>query len=386
MTRVLERPRTGPAAHALVIGAGDYPHLNGGVGPLTPDHEGMGQLGSPPVSARAICDWLGSEFHHSDKPLASVRLLLSDPTDQRYTAPGTATTHTVDRAEIGPVTTAVGEWFADGDTDEENLLLFYFCGHGIAQGTEYALLLSDFGRDPGNSLDGAVDFHKLHLGMGACKAARQCYFVDACRSSSDQLIATEGYAGRVLRQPRPRPRSLALLEAPIYYATLGGHEAYARTGQVSVFTDALLRGLCGLGADDAEGDWRVDTTTLQKALGFCMGLAFDAGGRRVQVPQSGSQSTFFLNYLDHDPQAPVLVGCDPDDAIAEADLSCTDRNGAVISQRPPSGLPEPAYWRVDLPAGRYEFEASFPGGGRRSRQKSATVRPVYRRITLEVSS
>jgi hypothetical protein len=47
-----------PATHAIVVGVGAYPHLNGGTGVLTPDHDGMGQLSSPPVSAHMFAAWL----------------------------------------------------------------------------------------------------------------------------------------------------------------------------------------------------------------------------------------------------------------------------------------------------------------------------------------
>ena len=38
--------------HALVIGVGDYPHLNGGSNARTEHHDGMEQLTSPPIPAR----------------------------------------------------------------------------------------------------------------------------------------------------------------------------------------------------------------------------------------------------------------------------------------------------------------------------------------------
>uniref|UniRef100_UPI003AF71AAD hypothetical protein n=1 Tax=Thiolapillus sp. TaxID=2017437 RepID=UPI003AF71AAD len=68
-----------PATHAVVIGVGAYPHLNGGdPAALTDLHGGLGQLSSPPVSARTITDWLLDSFNNPDKPLASVSLLVSE--------------------------------------------------------------------------------------------------------------------------------------------------------------------------------------------------------------------------------------------------------------------------------------------------------------------
>jgi hypothetical protein len=72
------RPVQGPATHAIIIGVGRYPHLGNGDGPLTPNHDGMGQLTSPPHSARAVARWLIRSLHDPAKPLADVALLVSE--------------------------------------------------------------------------------------------------------------------------------------------------------------------------------------------------------------------------------------------------------------------------------------------------------------------
>ena len=76
----------GPATHALVVGVGAYPHLNGGSGRLSEQHDGMAQLTSPPLSARAFASWLLSEFKHPHKPLGSVALLLSESAPAPFAA------------------------------------------------------------------------------------------------------------------------------------------------------------------------------------------------------------------------------------------------------------------------------------------------------------
>ena len=77
------------AVHGLVIGIGDYPHLLGGSGPLTPSHDGMQQLSSPPVSARAVADWLIADFRHPERVVGSVALLLSENPAAPYVNPVT---------------------------------------------------------------------------------------------------------------------------------------------------------------------------------------------------------------------------------------------------------------------------------------------------------
>jgi hypothetical protein len=73
---VYSRRFNGAATHAIVIGVGHYPHLPGGKGrPKFRAHGGMGQLKSPPESARVIARWLIENYAHPDKPLATVSLL-----------------------------------------------------------------------------------------------------------------------------------------------------------------------------------------------------------------------------------------------------------------------------------------------------------------------
>ncbi len=90
MTLIYNTEIDGPATHAIVIGVGDYPHLLGGSGEMLPRNkcEYMGQLTSPPHSARKFADWLIQDYtNQQDKPLSSVELLLSDALSNEYKHP-----------------------------------------------------------------------------------------------------------------------------------------------------------------------------------------------------------------------------------------------------------------------------------------------------------
>jgi len=189
-SRVFEAQQPGAATHALIIGVGTYPHLLGGNGPTLADTQGLGQLTSPPVSACALADWLIGRFTNAERPLGSVRLLASiDAANQQNggVAP-----------RIDAIEQAANEWLVDGNTNPDNQLLFYFCGHGIGANGLLALLAEDFGSKPNNELDGAIDFARFHNGMNRCKAQYQCFFIDACRSNADLLAYGNGVAGRYL--------------------------------------------------------------------------------------------------------------------------------------------------------------------------------------------
>lgn len=369
----------GPAVHAIVIGVSAYPHLVGGIGRTTERNEGMGQLRSPAPSARATASWLIEELHDPNKPLATVALLLSESDPQPFRNPTTGEDHAVEAATMTNARQALGEWGARGQSADDRLL-FYYCGHGLGNGTKAALLLADFGANPYDPLESAIDFNNFWLGLEAVAAREQCFFIDACRANSETALGANGYMGSpifapdIINLPIPAPPPRV---APVYYSTVLGQDAYGRPDRPSPFTDALLRALKGAGSDNEEGDWRVSTTGLQRAIDFFMSRAFDAGARRVQVPATNNLTTLFLHHLDHEPEAVVFVGCRPEEANALAAFSYLSQ-GVVGANRAPA----PGDWEVVLLPGDYEFIADFPGGGYIRATKRWYVSPPYRKVPL----
>ena len=193
---VHEAPAQSPRTHAIVIGIGDYPHLVGGSGKLSVDNDGMGQLTSPPISARTFADWLIRFFHNPNKPLGTVALLVSERTPGKFVNPATRQEHEPMAATADNIVAAIADWKLRGDEHSENMLIFYFCGHGVSAGTEASLLASDFGANANNSLDGAIDLRRLILGLNQCMASEQIFFIDACRASSETLITSQS-SGRL---------------------------------------------------------------------------------------------------------------------------------------------------------------------------------------------
>jgi hypothetical protein len=368
----------GPATHALVIGVGRYPHLvGGGSGSLLAKHDGMGQLTSPPISARRFASWLTKTFKHPKK-VGSVALLLSEETPAPFVHPDDESEKTVSRADAANVNDAVLEWFQRGDSHPDNLLIFYFCGHGVTAGTDTALLLSDYGSNPLDPLAGAIDFRRFRLGMGRCQASEQCFFVDACRTQSETLVEADT-AGRYIVMPRPRNPAWAPRKAPVFYATMNGFKAYSFPNEPSIYTDALLQALDDLAADDETGTWRVCTNRIQSAVDHLIGRrALDVAS--LVPPTSDDASSIDLHYLKDPPKVPVYIKSEPSDALEAAALSYQPAGGAAIPA--PAAERRGAEWTLRLPAGAYEFTATFPPG--RTAKVNNFVRPVYRTITLTV--
>ncbi len=375
-------PGAVPGTHALVIGVGKYPHLLGGDDPVS-NADGMHQLSSPPLSARALATWLLTELHDDAKPLASLSLLLSEDEPTPFSNPRTNTSHDVEVATIGNIVAAVREWKARGHEDFDNRLIFYFCGHGVSQGEDMSLLAADVFADAENPLNGALDFKNLMNGLKRCKATQQVFFVDACRASSDVLIARSGsFAGQVPLGPGLRPPEYPRRLYLPYYATLGGDRSHARPGRVSLFTEALLKSLRGAGSDDPEGDWRVSTSRLQEAIDHFMKQPIFAGAvAGIQVPTVGELPVFDVHFLPADPVIPVYVGCQVPEENAQASFIC--RQGSLEHGRRTSadaGEDPTCEWAIELPFGNYEFEATI--GAADVRRKSVTIRPSYRRVKL----
>jgi hypothetical protein len=172
-----------------------------------------------------------------------------------------------------------------------------------------------------------------------------------------------------------------------YYATLAGDRSHGRPGQVSLFTDALLKSLRGAGSDDPEGDWRVTTTRLQEAIDHFMRQPQFAGAiAGVQVPTVGEMPVFELHQLPGAPVVPVYVGCNEPHYNAVAEFVCR-QGGLEHLRRAPAdveGDDANGEWTIELAFGEYEFQALV--SEQDVRTKSISVRPAYRRVRLAATA
>ena len=383
MTSLVFRKKVnGPATHAIVIGVGHYLHLPGGKAKKKYSQPvGMGQLKSPPISAKAIARWLIEEYEHPEKPLASVSLLVSETNDSGFTfnKGKTEKTVAVPLATFPEVEKAIREWHELGNQDPNHLLLFFFCGHGIGRGTDLALLLADFGAVDNAPLNGAFDFRRFRQNMDECAAREQCYFVDACRVGSELLINNNGFAGNpIIHQVGTTNTSGRFRQAPVFHSTLSGAQAYAEPGKPSLYTLALLDAFAGAGAGEEEGPWQVRTNLVHDVLNF---LVKEESQRlslpELQISATDDLSNILLNVVKK-PLVPVIVNCKPSSATAKAMLRC---EGPDFNE---SRKPHKDPWRLSLPINTYDFHAEL--GNTTVSKSQVSVEPRYRRVSLEVKS
>jgi hypothetical protein len=264
MTTILDKRSKKPRTHAIVIGVGHYPYLIGGEpGKLIDQHEGMGQLESPSKSALAFTDWLIREYNNPAKPLASLQLLISKMNEQLTLPSGKVIP--INNATMENIKKDIQKWFDKGDQNKDNLLIFYFCGHGIAKGSFTTLLAEDFGASKLNILENAIDFYQFHMGMERCKARQQIYFIDACRNVSSNLIDSVN-TGQPIISGRYQPSKFGMRRAPILFSTIAGYPAFGRHNQPSIFTDAMLQSLKGAGSNKDAQKWNITTNSLHDGI------------------------------------------------------------------------------------------------------------------------
>ncbi len=378
--RVHKADVRGAAVHALIIGVGRYPHLRGGGKRLVDASEGMGQLTSAPISARRFADWLLSSDgrHCPDRPVASVRLLLSEPKPTAYSHPTDKTSTKVAVANMKNVDAAVQAWLEDLDTSEDHLGMFFFAGHGVVAGLDQALLLADFGDVAGDPYRGAIRLDGLHLGMSRAAAREQCYFIDACRTQSAEFMATHQFGGRALVTANPRARFSRGRAAPIFNATLADESAYGLPGQPSLFTRALLDALKGAGGDNSDDEdiWRIETNSLNQAIEFLMRRTVTRLKLPVaQINAASSMSTVYLSTLKTPPLVPVQVDCIPTDLTALARFACEPLSPWSAAEGDPL-----------LPIGEYTFKAEIPGSPPLVGSRTREIMPPYRVVSIRLQA
>ena len=364
-----------PAAHAIVIGVGEYPYLVGGNGPLTDKNGGLQQLSSPPESAFRFARWLLDEFNNPGIPLASLSLLVSGSQARAFEHPRLLEPVTPAAADSARAVAALRAWKALGDSSEENLVLFYFCGHGVARGLEgLSLLLRDYGKEPDMPMEGAIDFAAFQRGMAQCAASYQCFFVDACRQVSDIARNTSESGRKVIQDDINRPFESDWNYA-VLFATVEGKSAYGRRDKPSFYAEELIRGLNGTAANNrnADGEWRVSTGDLNASIHRGLSLR----GKKIKNP-AVRLVEFEFHVLRRAPMVPVTVFCEPRSDTALAELSCAS-NGTVVDRRDPA----PDDWRTELPFGIYDFQARIDS--RTGRRVGEMVLPPYRELKIQVS-
>lgn len=336
-----------PEVHALVIGVGDYRHLEGGNRRKLVPTGGMGQLDSPPISAAKFCRWLINDMRPQGRVLGSVDVLCSGPA---HFVDADGHQVTPDRATMRQVKKAAARWYAAAKSHPDNLAIFYFCGHGVSSGDVHSLLLEDFGADqldPFNS--GAIDAEAFMDGLRQNDARSQLFLLDACRTVDHQSF---GHLGAQRGTPiisGAAHANLGTIHQAALWATALGLQAYGRTVQESLFMEAMLASMNGAGSmqDVNDGSWVIQPDMLKRGIDFLIQRTY---GTQVQYATLDRLvQGFAVHVLPGNPVVPVKVSCRPANKTDETELRCSSGDIRLAGPSHP--------WHLDLPHSSYTFEA-----------------------------
>lgn len=384
MTLVLNRATAAAQTHALVIGVGCYPHLEGGATPR-PDTMDLKQLSSPPVSALRVAEWLKTRYNNHVAPLGTLRLLVSGQGGPTMFSNDAGQPIPVERADMATVERAIKDWAAAAHSNTANVAVFYFCGHGVSAGINNGLLLEDFGADHNDLalLQNVIDIDNLHLAMDSVRARKQCFLIDACRNTPKPIAdrAGRGSLGQSILDPMIKQGRYGGRDAPMFFACLPNQRAYGFAQGVSLFTRALLETLDGAGAVNRRGLWTVRTDTMLHALNETLRWQCPLHGLPSQPAYLDHASGFDLHRLPEAPAVHVSVKCEPDAANAAAILSVTGPNGHHVREEP-----EPQPWSLQCKPGAYDVGARFQQGPYKGKTDAEKIIvPPYAEFDLDVT-
>lgn len=370
---------TEPGIHVLLIGVSNYFHLPGGKTTKTrkrtplPEGGGFEVLDAPDYSCRDLGDWfIGGSLAHPTLAIKSVELLAS-----KVKFGEGASRVAVEEPTFEKVQAAVNRWFNLGNLSPDNLLIFYFCGHGLQDGvTTHSLLCADFGELQNNPFAHAIHYEGLESGMRTCAAKQQVFLLDICRRAVPEISRSYLGPGSAVIGRRPSQDSTDVAQSVIWAAS-GGTAAWARNGSASAFAEAFIKSFDGGGATThnlMEGTY----ATARSVSAFT--AAWIHAKREVQQEPQLSQPVgqHFVLHKFENFKVPVFIRCVPNELTKDADLSCWKGNRR-LKQR--SGGRGYDYWHVDLPTGTYTFKAAFEN---RIIETSEMIYPPLYPILLQV--
>jgi hypothetical protein len=323
MTLTVYDKGSGPHMHALIIGIGGYPHLDGGTGDLLPDllkFGNPGQLTSPPRSALAVAAALQSPDLEWVVPLGTIDLLVSPaPCEPDPVGDGAS----LDSATYATILSSFGKWWTRCDTHPENFAFFYVAGHGL-EGLDPIVLASDFGEFPQQPWVNAFNVRRTREALRANRARNQIFLVDACRRVTTGNVEAPDAPAPALRQPQMREPDNSTHDLTML-GTSRGLESYGEPREPSYVAKALIAGLAGDAAAKSDGQWWIMSSKLSERFKSLMERA--GANTKIHVPQLTTNTSFRLARLKTPPHAELLLSCSPDEATRLAALACRQGGG-----------------------------------------------------------
>lgn len=377
----------GPGTHLIAIGIGHYDHLPGGSRATTKHHLGLGQLTSPPSSARAVASWFIEKFDCTERPLASVSLVVSEKAPQPFVNSVTAQKfEMLSTGTIDEVKTALRQWITRAETDSRNSIILYFCGHGLSAGVQNYYLMRDYGEDNEDPLFGAINFRNFLSGLGTKKPSYQFLLFDACRSPNPMIeLNRDGGQSIFVADPAGRLDVAETLQQCPIFATELDRASLGVADQPSLCARAFIRVMNGACCRKEGGNWYVTTHRIVEALSDFQNREASKGDR-VQSADANNFAKFRLRRLRSTPRIPVFV------RLSDPEKGKLVKITAIRANHPPQCISDPAApnfvtareFEAELEIGEYDFKAERIDVAAPPFVVSEVVMPTQVDVTLEV--
>lgn len=379
-------PTDHPGTHVLILGVGKYQHGKGlGASPVGGD---LRQLTSPPISARAIADWFIESFRNQEKPLVSLSLLISEQQSQGYTPPRPVRPAVFNPPEVtlANVKLATRAWTERLSSHQDNMAVFYFCGHGASLGQQAALLLDDFG-EPGAEFDGAIDFNILLGTMKNSPAIQQVYLLDCCRTNADDLYQNEPSIGsRVVSVASFQRGHTTPPHQFILFPTIDGEEAFGIKDEISAFSSSIIDALSFAAADISTGIWRTTTGNLLSAVDQLVRYRVPEQLTKRSKPNALDATSFDFNQIDEPTVTRSFVTISDLDLWGQVELECVALTGTEPPQKEhSSNMSNETCCVFNLREGKWRFSGTLPVSPPEIQIDERMLRAPVAYVTLEVT-
>lgn len=332
---IIQEDLSSPGTHALVIGISNYPYISGGEHATDLGESfDIGQLTSAARSASEFSAWLIEDYYNPDKPLKSLRVLLS-PSDGEIIASNVQNKLTGDYSATRNNVKECAKALKTASKDSGNVIVVYVAGHGVQLTPKGAvLLLEDFASDveeaEDKSLYGAFDVANFHASMNNENSSRsQFWFVDTCRHKPEIAERFEHMEGAL----RYEVRFGQTHSSPIFMAAAPRQAAYGRPGGVSLFNEALLwllRSTGTTGRLTKENNWYVSFSVLLEFLPRRVYELARAEGEEQIVTIDGAINDALFHVFDEPPEVDLMLNLYPTEAAQRAPAKLTYKLNEVI--------------------------------------------------------
>lgn len=375
-----------PSTHVLAIGVGKYPFLLGGNKTLAAYPLGLKQLESPSVSLKALIDWFLAPtldvgnigFCNDQAPLGTIHSLASANNPVLISTPNTIVE--LDAATKNNIESDFESWLECLKSNDSNIGVFYFCGHGVMV-TNHYLLAEDFGANKHRPWEKAFDISDTIRSVEREFKGALYFFVDACREVSKEVALSIGGDPQPLMSVNVT-KGVARSSLARISGTGEGKLAFAPLGsEISYFTQALLQALSGFAGIKTAGVpvWEIDGETLASAI---RKILEKRGGASSQASEQVTQGkSVALLRLQTSPQVAVEVNYLPEHMRDQYELYLKSIGGGISTHIVQTK--ENKSLMANVPMGMYIIGAIDPNGVLRSDiREDEDLRPPYFTLAL----